>query len=215
MVKIAMLSNENFRAPSLMEDILKECSNEFNKFIYVPSIELYVAKERTLFKKNQDECQEILHSNNQKMLTIPEFKEFLKYTKENYPNIYDNITKERIPWRSERLDADFKVQGKNLVVNYHIFKNGKIVRKSEVLDKNTLMENRTGISLENWINSDQTKQGLPFKNIKEGDLSYWHPRSNDNSATSFGTGFDGAGLFCNDYFSERYSRLGVRAVKQK
>jgi hypothetical protein len=45
--------------------------------------------------------------------------------------------------------------------------------KAEKLDKNTLMEDRTpGISLDSWL-SNPTSQGLPRKNVAEGDLHYW------------------------------------------
>ncbi|MEK6824180.1 MAG: hypothetical protein AABY06_04040, partial [Nanoarchaeota archaeon] len=41
-------------------------------FIYVPSINLYVAKQRTHLGKNWFDCHKELQSNNQRMLIIPE-----------------------------------------------------------------------------------------------------------------------------------------------
>ncbi len=200
--------------------------NDLNKFIYVPSINLYIAKEKTLLGKSWNECQEILHFNNQRMPTIPEFKEFLKYTKQNCQDIYTDITEIRSPWRSEWLDAAFnKVPTGNVFANYHVFENGKIVRKSEILDLNTLMKDKTpGISLEDWINLDQTKQGLPYRNLffqpktastKEGDLYYKYPRSDNNSATWFFAYPEGVCLDCDGSSSYEDLSLGVRAVKQR
>ena len=135
-------------------------------FIYVPSINLYVAKERSLLNKNFHETQEELHKNNQKMLNMPEFTEFLKYTKINYKEIYKEITEVRRPWRAEWIDADFKVKGEELFVNYHIFENGKIVKKEEKLDKDTLIEDKTpGISLEKWL-ENPNQQGFPKSDRK-------------------------------------------------
>jgi len=196
--------------------IPKSEKQDSSNFIYVPSINLDVAKERTLLGKNWFDTQKALHSNNQKMLTLPEFREFLKYTRENHQDIYNEITEVRDPWRAEWLDADFKTKGKDLIVNYHVFdENGKIVRNSEVLDKNTLMKDKTpGIDLEYWLNNS-TEQGFPTKKTKSGDLYYWYPRKDDNSVARFFAYSGRAYLFCDRDPSGRGSDLGVRAVKQR
>ncbi len=183
-------------------------------WIYIPSINLEVARNKILYGENFYNTQKTLHSNNQKMLTIPEFREFLKYTQENRQDIYDEITQVRSPWRAEWLDADFKVEGKNLVVYYHTFDDkGKIIKKSEKLDKNTLMKDKTpGISLENWL-EDSTKQGLPKNIVESGDLYYWYPRSDNNSVAGFLASSVGADLCCIRYPSGGDSYLGVRAAK--
>jgi len=185
-------------------------------FIYTPSINLYVAKERTLLGEDWFDTQKALHSSNQKMLTIPEFKEFLKYTRENHQDIYNDITEMRDSWRAEWLDADLKTKGKDLIVNYHVFnENGKIVKKSEILDKNTLMKDKTpGIDLEYWLNNP-TEQGLPTKKTKSGDLYYWYPRKDNNSVARFDANSDMAILDCGRYPSCGNSYLGVRAAKQR
>ena len=64
-------------------------------FIYVPSINLYVAKEKSLHRKNWHETHAELHSQNLYMPTIPEFIEFLKHLRsqpnnEEYQSIYRN-----------------------------------------------------------------------------------------------------------------------------
>ena len=182
-------------------------------FIYVPSINLYVAKQRTLLNSNWNECQEVLHKENSKILTIPEFKEFLKYSKTNFPDIYNEITEVRDPWRAEWLDADFKVEKKDLMVYSHIFDNGKIIKKKQKLDSNTLMLDKTpGISLDDWL-KDSTNQGLPKENILDGDLYYWAPMKDNNSVGWFYAFSGWAYLSCNWYPSDLSDSLGVRAVK--
>src|SRR3989338_4501364 len=54
---------------------------ELKGFIYVPSIRLYVAKEKTLYGKNWYECHEELHKKDLYMITLPQFIEFIKYLK--------------------------------------------------------------------------------------------------------------------------------------
>jgi len=180
-------------------------------FIYVPSIGLYVAKNVSLKGKNWNEAQEALHNENSRMLTVLEFREFLKYTKEYFPEIYLEITDLKDLWRAEWLDAEFKVENKDLFVYYYVFENNKIIRKKEKLDEDTLRLDKTpGILLENWL-KDSTKQGLPKKDIKNGDLYYWNPENGKVAVFSADDG--GAVLYC--YWNPSYlgSSLGVRAVK--
>lgn len=221
MAPIIDIAKKDFeRANKILElagvkySILK--SEDKSDFIYVPSIKLSIAKERTLLGENWFDAQRELQSRNQKMLTVPEFVEFLKYTRENHRNIYNDITEVRSPWRAEWLDAYFKVQGKNLVVNYHVFdQDGNIVKKSEILDKDILMKDKIpGISLEDWL-ENPTKQGFPNKKTKSGDLYYWYPRSDDNSVAGFNAYDGGADLYCPRNPSNRSSSLGVRAAKQR
>ena len=191
-----------------------EEQNVSNNFIYVPSIDLHVAKERTLLGKDWHECQKELHSKNQKMLTIPEFKEFLKYTKENHEETYKEITEVKNPLRSEWLDADFKIKGKDLFVNYHIFdSNGNIIQKSEILDENTLMKDKTpGISIDSWL-KNSTEQGLPKKSIESGNLYYWALDKDNNSVARFFAYVDGAVFDCIRHPSNWDDDLGVRAAE--
>jgi len=187
-----------------------------NDFIYVPSIDLYVTKEKKLLGRNWLDSQKELHSKNEKMLTVLEFLEFLKYTKKNYKNIYNKITEVKNPWRAELLDAEFKVDGRNVRINYHVFKDGKIVQESEVLDKKTLMKDQLpGISLEDYLTNSHTSQGLPSKDIKKGNLYYKFPRSDNNSVARFDAVIDGDVLNCNEYPSDWVNILGVRAAKQR
>lgn len=203
----------------LRKDLEISSLKNSDDFIYIPSIDLYVAKERKLHNKNWFDAHKELQSNGERMPTIPEFIEFLKYIKINSPEIYRDITEVRNPWRAEWLDADFKTRGKDLYINYnHILDSeGDLIPKnSEILNQNTLMRNKTpGISLENFLELNHTKQGLPNKKVKSGDLYYWCPRSDNNSVAGFDAVSGRAGLSCCGLPSIRNSILGVRAVRHE
>ena len=188
-----------------------------NNFIYVPSISLYIAKERTHLNKNWSEGHKLLQANGERMLILPEFIEFLKYCKINNPEIYEEITEVRSPWRAEWIDADFKVKGKDLFINYnHILdSNGNLIPKnSEPLDRNILMKDKIpGISLDDYLNRNHTSQGFPNKKIESGDLYYWCPDKDNNSVAGFNALSVGASLVCNRNSSYQNSNLGVRAVR--
>jgi hypothetical protein len=198
--------------------VQQSTGKDTDDFIYVPSITLYVAKERTHLNENWFECHKLLQANGERMLILPEFIEFLKYTKANFPDIYKEITEVRNPARAEWIDADFKVKGRALFINYnHIFdSNGNLVpQNSEIIDKDTLMKDKApGISLEDYLNSNHTSQGLPNKKVKSGDLYYWCPDKDNKSVAGFLAGSDWAGLDCYGDPSFQFSALGVRAAKQ-
>ena len=187
-------------------------------FIYIPKLKLHVARERSHLGENWYDSHRLLQKQNQRMLTIPEFTEVLKYTRENEQDVYNEIMQVRSPWRAEWLDADFKMKDGKLYINSnHIYnENGDLnPQSSRILQKNTLMKDKTpGISLDSWL-ENPTKQGLPRKDIKEGDLYYWNPRSNNNSVAGFDAGSDGAYLFCSWNPSDWDSDLGVRAVRHE
>ena len=68
-----------------------------NDFIYVPPINLYVAKKRTCLGKNWKDCWTELQNQNYKMPKINEFREFLKHlisepNNQEYKNIFNEIT---------------------------------------------------------------------------------------------------------------------------
>lgn len=190
-----------------------------DKFIYVPSINLWIAKERTHLNKNWFECHQLLQQENKRMPTIPEFIEFLKYCRENYEEVYKEITEVRNPWRTEWLDAYFKIKGKDLYINCnHVLdpKGNLIPKNSEILDKNTLRGDKTpGISLDDYLDSNHTSQGPPTKKVKTGDLFYWCPRSDNNAVARFNAYSYRAFLSCNRNPYYRNSILGVRAVRHE
>ena len=185
-----------------------------NDFVYVPSINLYVAKEKIHLNKNWKDCWTELKNQNYQMLKINEFREFLKYTKENHKDIYDEITEVRNPWRAEWLDANFKVENKGLLKKGELYILTENESKKEKLE-DCLMEDKTpGIDLNDWINGKNiSSQGLPNKNISSGSLYYWHPRSDNNSVAGFGAGGSRADLGCSGNPSDADSSLGVRPCK--
>ena len=184
-------------------------------FIFIPSINLHVARKRTHLDKNWFESHKELQNNGERMLTMPEFMEVLKYTKESHQDTYEEITKVGDPWRAEWLDVDFKIKDGKLYINSnHIYQSGVLApQTSEILQANTLMKNKTpGISLDDYI-QNPTKQGLPSKRTKSGNLYYWAPMSDNNSVARFDADDDRADLCCYGDPSDWYSYLGVRAVR--
>ena len=184
---------------------LKEVQSDNNSFIHVPSKNLYVAKEKTHFEKNWFESHEELQKQRLSMIPIPEFVEFLKHTKYDFPEIYNEITEIRNPWRAEWLDAFFEKREDGM---YVLTRNKT---KAEKLDDDTLMEDKR-ISLKSWLNHP-TNQGLPRKDVNEGGLYYWYPR--DSSVARFGALSGRADLSCSRNPRNRNSALGVRAVRRE
>ncbi|MEK6824213.1 MAG: hypothetical protein AABY06_04220, partial [Nanoarchaeota archaeon] len=155
------------------------------------------------------DCHKELQSNNQRMLIIPEFIEFLKYTKKNHQDIYKDIIEVRNPWRAEWLDANFKKRKDGL---YILTENET---KEEKLEECLMQDKTPRIDLEDYINSNHTKQGLPNKKVENGSLYYWYPRSDNDSVAWFDAIDSRAYLYCNGYPSYTFSNLGVRAAKQR
>ncbi len=149
-----------------------------NNFIYVPSIKLWVAKEKTYFK-NWDEGWEDLEKQGLGMLPPLEFIKFLKYCKDNSPEIYQDITRKKEPWRAEWIDAYFEQRADGM----YIWTMNKT--KAEKLSHKTLMKfchhsfgPDSRISLDDFLNKHHTRQGLPTKKTKPGNLSYLPPSEN-------------------------------------
>jgi len=182
-------------------------------FIYIPSIELYVAKERIALNSDWNEAQEELKNQDSSMLTPYQFREFLKHTKEHDENIYKEITEVRSPWRSEWINARFEQRDNRM---YLISENALIEntfqtteqKLTDFLDKNKL----PGISLESWLNSS-TPHGLPEKKRAPGDLYFWSPK--DGKVAWFDVISDRANLNCSRNPSVRNASLGVRAAKRR
>ncbi|MDO8528670.1 MAG: hypothetical protein Q7S06_02145 [Nanoarchaeota archaeon] len=176
-----------------------------NDSVYVPSANLWVAKQRTLQEKNWFETQKELRKQGLSMQTPLKFVEFLKEIKNNHPEIYEDITGVREPWRAEWFDAFFEKRQDGL---YMLTENKA---RTEKLDGNTLMNDRR-IDLESWVNNP-TSQGLPRKDVREGNLYYWYPRA--DSVAWFYAGSDRANLNCGRNPHYWYSGLGVRATRHE
>jgi hypothetical protein len=186
-----------------------------NGFEYVPSIGLYVSKERELNNKNWNECQKELHLRGDRMITPYEFTEFIKHLRgKSNPeplNILNEILEVRYPWRAEWLDASFEVSGDEVNMKYHEFdSNGGIDRKEIHVSGVLTQDKLPGINLSAWIGNNE--YGLPRQSVVSGNLYYWHPRA--ERVAWFYADSDGADLGCNGNPGGRGTSLGVRAVRR-
>jgi len=183
-------------------------------FIYVPSINLYLAKQVTNKNKSWNECHEILSKEDCFMPTIKHFVEFVKYLKTDYQDrkeaetILDEILTVRNPWRSEWLDGKFEKRNKGLyLLSDHRIVNGKLKSNYQEPLEDCLMEDKQ-INLENYLKTSNS-QGLPSQKTKDGKLYYWFPRA--GSVAGFYAGSDWASLDCDyDVPDYRGGSLGVR-----
>ena len=124
--------------------------------------------------------------------------------------LFNEITEQREPWRSEWLNDRFiKKKGSIYVVRNKFDSSGKLVETTEQLDKEALGKDKF-ISLDEWLNN-ATIQGLPRKDISNGSLYYRYPRA--NSVTTFVAGCFKVYLDClRDQLSSDPAR-GVRLAK--
>ncbi len=194
--------------------------NPIKGFIYIPSIKMYVAKEKRLEGFGWRHVWEALEEENMKMPTIYQFKEFLRYLKENpqgtmdasskeIESILDEILTVREPERAEWLDAVFKKKG-FIPRKMHILTDKG--RKIEVLEDYLNQDRTPGINLNHWL-YNATAQGLPRKDAKSGTLYYWPP-DYSNCPAVFYAGNEKILLNCQ-YTNETYEReIAVRPVKE-
>ena len=80
MAPIIEVSNEDLKSFNqlglkykLRNDLEDKSAFNESDFVYIPLINLYVAKERSLIGKNWYETHRELQSKEERMLTIPEF----------------------------------------------------------------------------------------------------------------------------------------------
>ena len=185
-----------------------------DNYIFIPSINLYVSKQRTYLDKDWNETHSLLHEENLRIPTIPEFIEFLKYTRENEEELFKDITEVRNPLRRNWLDAKFSEKDGKMFIqyNHYIDNEGNLqARNTEILD-NYLTEDRApGIDLSDWLDN-HNQFGLPTQNSKQGDLRYWSPRNGGVARFIAGSGY--AYLNCYRIPSYGYSSLGVFACAE-
>ena len=186
---------------------------EMDGFIYVPSINLYMAKERTLKGKTWNQTHEILQKDNKFMPSIYHFTEYLNYLKNDHEDrdeaetILDDILKTG-DWRAEWLDAKFEKKKDGLyLLSDHRIENKKLIAKSEQPLEKCVMEDC-------YVNFDFNSQGLPVsksksQNYSQGDnICLGFPR--DGRVAWFGVYSDYACLYCNYYVPDySYVSLGV------
>lgn len=178
-----------------------------NGFIYVPSLKMDVAKEPSNYVENWQDSHEFLRNQDSVMLTMSGLAEFLRYTKENYPLVYRDVTASSDIWRGEWIDAFFLQRREGIQV---LTRNK---RKSENLDTNTLRGVRApGISLDSWI-ENPTRQGFPRVNVEEGSTYYWPPKK--NSVAILVVDPYGSVLGCSSGSFSGHPGLGVRVARPR
>ena len=211
---------EKAKSESEIKPEITPTNVNINNFIYVPSANCYLAKQRTHLGADWNDCHKQLHQESLLMPTIPQFISYINYlkanpngtqsgdaTKEEIESILDDILTVRAPWRSEWLDAFFTEQNNQLYINYNhrTEPNGNLTpQNSEPLEK-CLMEDFYADVL------NGNKQGLPTKKSTKGKgIYYWHPR--ENYVARFDVSSGRAVLGCDVGPSGRDSALGVFSV---
>jgi hypothetical protein len=200
----------------IIKPIINPNVQPLNGFIYVPSINLYVAKEKTLHGKDWDQAQEELKNQNQMMLPPYQFREFLKFLRDSqnpeHIKIFKDITEVKSPWRAEWINARFEKTGNKInMISENVLNNGKYITPNIKLDTYLINDRTPGISLDEWLDSN-AKHGLPKSGINQGELSYWAPV--DGRVSWFGAGSDRTCLICHWDRSFTHSVLGVRACRE-
>ena len=190
-------------------------------YIFVPSIGLYVAKQRTHLGLNWNQTHEELQKENLRMPTIPQFLEYLKFLQNGYSDrneaeiILDDILKTG-DYRGEWLDAKFTKPGADLFYNYEHYEH--VLRKG--LTTNCKCDKLEPCLKEDcWadIFGSANSQGLPTQklgnNYEQGKNAYfWYPR--ENRVARFAANSDRANLYCDGIPTDAISSLGVFACAE-
>ena len=197
-----------------VKEAKRKQESEIENFIYVPEANLYFARERTHLGKSWNDTHELLKQEklyipnvgqrNLRMPTLPEIVKSLNYFKTNEPEMFEELTAVRDPWRVNHIDAYFEKRQNG----FYVLTQNKT--KAEKLDEDTLTKDRApGISLDEWL-KNPTSQGLPKSDISDGDFYYLFPR--DGAVARLGADSGWACLNCNWDPDNVGSSLGVFAV---
>lgn len=213
----------------LPENYILLPSHTYGNYSYPDTL---VAMEKSRLSQHWNEVQGHLGWEGAHMLTIRQFIDFLnllrsgnaydgrgrKVDSGKLNDIFKEITEVRDPWRAELLDADFKVDGENFIINYsHRFRSWKetlISKCSEPLAPCLMENNMPGIDLVEWLDN-ANYQGLPKEDVKSGALFYWQPGSDNISVARFSADSIGTFLDCNWNPHNRFSSLGTRSAWEK
>ena len=186
-------------------------------FIYVPSINLYVAKEKIMHGLDwHNTHKELAKEKDRRMPLIYEETEFIKYllanpngtkdaSKDEIQTITNEILEKRNPWRAEHLDAYFEQRDDGM---YLLTKNKSIENK---LDAPIMEDCYVELSFNN--------QGMPIKKSSNQDYNqgknifHYYPRA--ERVAGLGVNSGGACLICSWYSANSDSSLGVRPVSQR
>jgi len=187
--------------------------------------DLLVAKQKTHFGKNWYQAHEALHEENQVMLTIRQFVDFVNHLRSG--TVYDGtgtqlpsleidqilkeIVEKRNPWRAEWLDADFKVKDKVLYINYnHRTVDGQLVPQVSEPVQMSLMNNCFAD-----VFGSADSQGLPIQTNETSGIYYWTPMSDNSSVAGFRASSSRVDLDCGRGPQGSISVLGVRSAQQR
>jgi len=188
-------------------------------YVFVPSINLYVSKERTHTGLNWNQTHETLQSEGLRMPTIPQFLVYLKFLQNGHQDrneaqgILDDILKVG-NWRGEWLDAKFKYLNGQMSIFYnHVLdQDGNLMAQNEVLTLDYLKEDCRAD-----VFGSANSQGLPTRKLgnsyEQGKNSYfWFPR--DGAVAGFGA-YSVRGYFnCYRDPTNAVSSLGVFACAE-
>ena len=190
-------------------------------YIFLPSHNLYVAKETSHLNQNWTDSHTILHQEKARMLTLREHVDFLtllqsgnaedglgnNIARQEVQTIYNEIIETRTPWRGEWLDAHFTNVGNSLHINYnHRTINGQLQpQHTETLETCVMTDNYVDITSFN-------KQGLPTQKSRKQDIYYWHPQT--ERVALFIASSNRARLNCNNYGNDTITALGVRVARE-
>jgi len=198
-----------------VEEIEQTTAPDLKGYIYVPSIKLYVAKERSLKGKNWNQAQEELKKQKVSMPTPYQFREFLKFLRDSknreHTEIFNDITEVRSPWRAEWLNARFEERNGLYMISENVLVNGRYQDIEQKLDNYLNKDKIPGISLDEWINSNAS-HGLPIAKMGKGPLYYRPPVK--GCVAWFVSGSAWAALYCPRLPDSSSASLGVFACAE-
>jgi hypothetical protein len=201
-------------------------------FIYVPTIDLYFAKQRTLQGENWENTHKQLY---QKTLELPhkprlrmpkptETWDLIFYLKEHLDNpdfkkVCDDILKKTPEgkWHGEWQNILFSEERQEKYFQYvvDIDSNGKLVFSEKQKLENCLNQDgfadildKRRLSSQGLCNTLSKKQTY----IQGENIYFWYPRN--GAVAGFLAGSDGVVLSCGRYPSSRSASLGVRACAE-
>jgi len=216
-----VLTNQSESETIEPQNTVLTTAENVSRYIYVPTENVYIAKERTLLGKNWYDSHRELHKQHVVMPTIPQFIAFINYLKNNtggtndassqeVAEILDDILTVRDPWRAQWLDAKFTKQNNQLQINYnHQTISGQL--------KPQIIQPLTACIMEDcWADViNPNSQGLPTtkKEKNSGGIYFWYPR--EDRVAGFGVFSERAVLYCNWRPQYADGSLGVRASFQR